>query len=582
MLGSTLTNHLTTQTTGLIYYDYDPIKNTSFSGRAITYPKPSQTSLRHGLKTVGKVLKKVLDYLIKPFYSAYKYLKEKAHTFFDKNKTTLKKKTDNPVCSEAGNPQNSRLLQNLNNTAHSDHEKPQPISADHNTLRPAYLKNPEVKFELPDTNSEGQKDVFHLLHTVALMTDREFEQWKKNLNQASFSGKDTLINFLKKTRHELLQYPIDDKIAISIGEIIAANGHHLRLKKEASLTEMAAFRTVTSGNLFDTHYCLEKKLGEGTNGEVFLLKNTINQFDAVLKIVNKKLDTKNTFLYLKNKLGHNNEFICGEGIGLNKNLKHQHCPQILGLVIFNKRKKTFRFVNEARPSNVSKEHDIIYGSLTLYERNATPADRFFVGNRDPELVKRFGKKSFESLAHLHENGVYHQDIKPANMLAIQNPGQGSDDDLLVPIIDFQNSFASDGSKTRPTAATPSFAAPEVITEDMKSLKTEPCLPAAADVWSMGVSILYIMAGAYYTHSSSSEIEDELMMNYKKSITSIRGWSYFKSIPKFSAYYQSINTHPKISHWINHHRDVFDLLDKIFVPEDQRISAKEAAMHKCWK
>jgi len=86
-----------------------------------------------------------------------------------------------------------------------------------------------------------------------------------------------------------------------------------------------------------------------------------------------------------------------------------------------------------------------------------------------------------ALAHMHERGVGHRDVKPDNIMI--NPQT-----LHVTLIDF--GFAmSTRSSCEDFVGSPIYAAPEVLT-------FQPYAVDLADVWSLGVVIFQLCFGAY--------------------------------------------------------------------------------------
>jgi len=148
---------------------------------------------------------------------------------------------------------------------------------------------------------------------------------------------------------------------------------------------------------------------------------------------------------------------------------------------------------------------------------------------------RIFKQILEAVNYLHAHGVCHRDLKPENIL-FSNVA----DDSCLKLIDFGLSKVIDGDQNlKGAVGTTFYMAPEVITGKYN----EKC-----DIWACGV-ILYIMLCGkppFY-----SQDEEEL----KKNICSMK---YTFDYPEFK----------KVS------QDAIDLIKKILVPPEKRLSAAE--------
>ena len=153
---------------------------------------------------------------------------------------------------------------------------------------------------------------------------------------------------------------------------------------------------------------------------------------------------------------------------------------------------------------------------------------------EKECAKIF-KQILEAVNYLHAHGVCHRDLKPENIL-FSNVA----DDSCLKLIDFGLSKVIDGDKNlKGAVGTTFYMAPEVITGNYN----EKC-----DIWACGV-ILYIMLCGKPPFYSQNEEE------LKKNICSMK---YTFDYPEFK----------KVS------QDAIDLIKKILVPPDKRLSAAE--------
>ena len=153
---------------------------------------------------------------------------------------------------------------------------------------------------------------------------------------------------------------------------------------------------------------------------------------------------------------------------------------------------------------------------------------------EKECAKIF-KQILEAVNYLHAHGVCHRDLKPENIL-FSNVA----DDSCLKLIDFGLSKVIDREQNlKGAVGTTFYMAPEVITGNYN----EKC-----DIWACGV-ILYIMLCGKPPFYSQNEEE------LKKNICSMK---YTFDYPEFK----------KVS------QDAIDLIKKILVPPEKRLSAAE--------
>lgn len=101
-----------------------------------------------------------------------------------------------------------------------------------------------------------------------------------------------------------------------------------------------------------------------------------------------------------------------------------------------------------------------------------------------EEARRIFCKMVRGVAHLHEDGIAHRDIKPDNVLVHFD----EDGEMVVKIIDF--GFATLNSVADLHCGTPNFMAPELL-ERTGKYSTLP-----VDVWALGVTLFYLCEGRY--------------------------------------------------------------------------------------
>nr|XP_051688499.1 MAP/microtubule affinity-regulating kinase 3 [Oryctolagus cuniculus] len=115
------------------------------------------------------------------------------------------------------------------------------------------------------------------------------------------------------------------------------------------------------------------------------------------------------------------------------------------------------------------------------------------GLPEPEAMVIFDQ-ILAAVGHCHEQRVAHRDLKLKNLLL--------DSDMNVKLVDFGLSWQlPEGELVSGFCGTPKYSAPEVF-------RQEPYDPFAADLWSLGVILFAMLAGAMpFTGKDREELRD---------------------------------------------------------------------------
>jgi eukaryotic-like serine/threonine-protein kinase len=116
------------------------------------------------------------------------------------------------------------------------------------------------------------------------------------------------------------------------------------------------------------------------------------------------------------------------------------------------------------------------------------------GPVDPETACWIAQRVLSALYYLHFRGIVHRDVKPPNIIV-------NFDTHIATLVDFGLSKLRPDGSPDPSGYTPGFASPEQI------LGKAP-LPES-DIYSLGMTLLYILGGDLNTPSLPPNLPDPL-------------------------------------------------------------------------
>ena len=137
------------------------------------------------------------------------------------------------------------------------------------------------------------------------------------------------------------------------------------------------------------------------------------------------------------------------------------------------------------------EDDQAYLVMELVE-GPTLAGTLRSGPLGPATTAAVGAGLASALAHVHEQGIVHRDVKPSNILLGQDGRARLGDFGIARLLD-SSTFTIDGT----TLGTAGYMAPEQL-EDHE-------VGPSADIWSLGIVLLECLIGRRVYEGTSSEI-----------------------------------------------------------------------------
>ena len=181
------------------------------------------------------------------------------------------------------------------------------------------------------------------------------------------------------------------------------------------------------------------------------------------------------------------------------------------------------------------QDDYYYYIVMEYIGNGDLGDLLFERGLRIDESKKIFCQLLSCIDYCHKNSIVHRDIKVENILVTNK------DDLTIKLIDFGLSIHSDSDLSKISkSGTLEYACPELLRAGAYDI-------IKADIWSMGVVLYVMITNRLPFEGSCLEMQNN-----------IRYYNYdLKILPD---------------------ADLQDLISKIFVPEDRRITIDQIKKH----
>ncbi|KAI9280407.1 kinase-like domain-containing protein [Sporodiniella umbellata] len=212
--------------------------------------------------------------------------------------------------------------------------------------------------------------------------------------------------------------------------------------------------------VIDEEYQLLELLGHGAYGCLFLGQSVKDHGYVAVKILSKSSDLQQLQLQQLE-------------MDIQSQLKHAH---LLGL------------------HRATQDNDYLYMIMELCDQgdlfDFVIKDQEVNQERDEEVIKSWFCQILDAVDYMHQQGVYHRDLKLENIL-LQQPDE--EDAMVCKVADFGLATRERYSMEFGCGST-SYLAPEHFDEDGSAGDLVPYDAAASDVWSLGVLLLAFMFG----------------------------------------------------------------------------------------
>jgi len=251
---------------------------------------------------------------------------------------------------------------------------------------------------------------------------------------------------------------MEDTVAVPSAVVIQKLSHDGRLQR--------ILRTETEGM-----YVLGPQLGVGGISRVVSARNVNNGQSVAVKIVERGF---------QGNAEMSNEFRAMQEIKCLTSLSH---PNIVGFLSYHRTEDCIYIIQE------------LVNGISLLDYLKHKGNRINTG-----AALHIFFQAAMAVEYLHNNGVYHRDLKLENMIVdINGSVQIIDFDLAHKVSDIRNL-----QKLDVFCGTPHIACPEIW-------RAEPYDGSKADIWSLGVILYVLLTGAYpFDGDDLSELRDAIL------------------------------------------------------------------------
>ena len=215
-------------------------------------------------------------------------------------------------------------------------------------------------------------------------------------------------------------------------------------------------------------YKVERVLGQGGMGVVYLAKHTALKKEFALKVLPALLAQDQSFVARFKK----------EGVMVGR-LKHAH---IVNVTDFGESEGKLYLVLEYVDGGSLEE---------WFEKNRRPG-----GGAPAAEVQRLTGQILQGLTHAHEAGLVHRDLKPANVL-LEKTGEAKISDFGLARVGDEAEYRRAGGTASPfTGDSVTTTGTMVGTIDFMSPEARSMQPsdARSDIWAVGVMTYYLLTG----------------------------------------------------------------------------------------
>eukprot|EP01033_Poteriospumella_lacustris_P008743 gene8744-6283_t len=224
---------------------------------------------------------------------------------------------------------------------------------------------------------------------------------------------------------------------------------------DVNVTSTLQMKKLDGGFRVINKYVIERELGKGSYGEVYLVRDLETDNYYAMKMINRPP---------QNSWNEDASNSIRQEIAVMKRMRHHNVVALREVIDDQNARKIF-LIQE------------------FMEKGALMPDAETCDPMDVDVARKYFRDILRGVCYLHSEGIIHRDIKPQNMLLSE--------DGTVKIADFGAAVFTGAQQKVAFGGTPAFMAPELF---LSGTKIDFTKSPGIDVFALGATLYYMLMG----------------------------------------------------------------------------------------